>query len=88
MTILLVMVAHWHILESSKSADCNKLHFEPHIYLIASSYYAAVRLVEVTALSSQSQMATGPSHINPFLIHLDWAAQPSLLHTLCVCARQ
>lgn len=38
---------------------------------VALSYSAAVRLVDISALSSQSQMATGPSHINLLLIHLD-----------------
>lgn len=61
------------------------------IYLIGSSYFAAARLVEVIALSSQSQMATGTSHINLLLIHLDWAAaaKPSAYRVrLCACVRQ
>lgn len=54
----------------------NQLHLEPPF--IWCTYCAAGRRAEVIALSSQSRMATGPSHITLLLIHLDWAAQPSL----------
>lgn len=55
------------------------------LHLSCCHYYSAVvTLVEVIALSSQSQMATGSSHIKLLLIHLDWSAQPSLLHAVCI----
>lgn len=55
------------------------------IQSVSLSYTTAVRLAEVTALSSQSQVATHTSHFNPLLIHLDWAAQPALLQNVRIC---